>query len=77
MKPDEIPKGQGAVISKTAYYRDDAGKLHSYSAVCPHLKCIVSWNTAEKSFDCPCHGSRFDNKGKVINGPATTDLEAK
>jgi Rieske Fe-S protein len=57
-----------------AAYRDDAGTLHEHSAVCTHLKCIVDWNTAEKAWNCPCHGSRFTGEGKVIAGPATADL---
>jgi glycine/D-amino acid oxidase-like deaminating enzyme/nitrite reductase/ring-hydroxylating ferredoxin subunit len=73
-----IPNGQGRVIRrgvhKIAAYKDDAGTVHERSAVCTHLKCIVDWNTAEKSWDCPCHGSRFDAMGKVIAGPATADL---
>ena len=76
---DSIPKGEGRVIRrgvhKIAAYRDEKGALHECSAVCTHLKCIVDWNTAEKSWDCPCHGSRFDALGKVLNGPATADLE--
>jgi glycine/D-amino acid oxidase-like deaminating enzyme/nitrite reductase/ring-hydroxylating ferredoxin subunit len=76
---DDIPRGEGRVIrrgaAKLAVYRDDAGTLHERSAVCPHLYCIVDWNHAEKSWDCPCHGSRFDAYGKVVNGPASTDLE--
>jgi len=55
-------------------YRDDAGELHEFSAVCTHLACVVHWNPAERTFDCPCHGSRFDCAGKVINGPANSDL---
>jgi nitrite reductase/ring-hydroxylating ferredoxin subunit len=74
-----IPRGEGRVIRrgvhKVAAYRDDAGTVHERSAVCTHLKCIVDWNTAEKSWECPCHGSRFDAKGTVIGGPATADLE--
>jgi len=75
---EEIAKGEGAVIrkglSKVAVYRDDDGTVHSMSAVCVHLGCIVTWNSAEKTWDCPCHGSRYDSVGTVINGPANTDL---
>jgi glycine/D-amino acid oxidase-like deaminating enzyme/nitrite reductase/ring-hydroxylating ferredoxin subunit len=74
----EIQPGSGAVLrrglSKVAVYRDNKGKTHECSAVCPHLGCIVHWNAAEHSWDCPCHGSRFDEFGKVINGPSNTDL---
>ena len=76
---DDIPRGEGRVLrrgaAKIAVYRDDAGALHERSAVCPHLYCIVDWNHVEKSWDCPCHGSRFDAYGRVVNGPASTDLE--
>jgi glycine/D-amino acid oxidase-like deaminating enzyme/nitrite reductase/ring-hydroxylating ferredoxin subunit len=75
---DEIEPGCGAVIRdglrKMACYRDGNGKLHKMSAVCPHLGCIVHWNGAESSWDCPCHGSRFTEHGKVINGPSNVDL---
>ena len=74
----EITRDSGAVVrrgaSKVAVYRDADGKLHALSAVCPHLGCLVNWNDAEKTWDCPCHGSRFDKRGKVVNGPANTDL---
>ena len=74
----DIPRGEGRVIRrglhKIAAYRDERGTVHECSAVCTHLKCIVDWNTAEKSWDCPCHGSRFDPRGKVISGPAVADL---
>jgi len=74
----DIPAGGGAVVrrglSKVAVYRDEQNKLHECSAVCPHLGCIVQWNGAEKTWDCPCHGSRFEALGKVISGPANTDL---
>jgi Rieske Fe-S protein len=63
-------------LSKVAVYRDEAGKVHECSAVCNHLGCIVQWNTAEKTWDCPCHGSRFDKWGTVINGPANQNLAA-
>jgi len=75
----EIPIHSGAVIrrgaSKLAVYRDHDGVCHERSAVCPHLGGIVSWNLAEKTWDCPCHGSRFDAHGRVIAGPAVDDLK--
>ncbi len=74
----EVPAGSGAILreglSKVCVYRDENGALHKHSAVCPHLNCIVSWNAAEHSWDCPCHGSRFDPLGRVIQGPAIADL---
>ncbi len=74
----EIEPGSGAVIRrglrKAAVYRDGNGKTHEMSAVCPHLGCIVHWNGAEQSWDCPCHGSRFDKHGKVTCGPSNVDL---
>lgn len=76
--PDDIEKDSGAVIRrgalKVAVYRDATGELHERSAVCPHLGCIVAWNPAEKTWDCPCHGSRFSKFGEVINGPANVGL---
>ena len=75
----EIQPGEGKVIrrgmQKIAAYRDDSGAMHYCSAVCTHLKCVVAWNSAERTWDCPCHGSRFDSLGRVINGPALADLE--
>src|SRR5690606_3145136 len=75
----EVAPGSGALIRrglhKVAVYRDPSGQLHERSAACPHLGCVVHWNAAEKTWDCPCHGSRFDALGKVINGPANVDLE--
>jgi Rieske Fe-S protein len=55
-------------------YRDPNGAAHIRSAVCPHLQCIVGWNAEEHTWDCPCHGSRFDRYGKVVNGPSNQDL---
>ncbi len=76
---EEIGTGCGAVVrsglSKLAVYRDDDGKLNACSAKCPHLGAVVRWNAAEKTWDCPAHGSRFDAKGKVTQGPANTDLQ--
>jgi glycine/D-amino acid oxidase-like deaminating enzyme/nitrite reductase/ring-hydroxylating ferredoxin subunit len=75
----EVRPGTGAVLrrglSKFAVYRDEQGRAYEYTAVCPHLGCIVDWNSAEQTWDCPCHGSRFDRFGRVVNGPANRDLE--
>jgi glycine/D-amino acid oxidase-like deaminating enzyme/nitrite reductase/ring-hydroxylating ferredoxin subunit len=75
---DEIAPDSGAIVrrglEKLAVYRDENGVLHERLAACPHLGCIVQWNPGEKTWDCPCHGSRFDAKGHVMNGPANTDL---
>jgi Rieske Fe-S protein len=75
---DDLAPGQAAVrsvgVKNLAAYRDDGGELHVLSAVCTHLACIVSWNTAEKSWDCPCHGSRFATDGTVLQGPAVKPL---
>lgn len=75
----ELSKGEGAVLRKglhkIAAWRDDTGGLHLHSAVCPHLGCVVHWNGAERSWDCPCHGSRFDaTDGHRLNGPAMRGL---
>ena len=75
----EIPPGQGAVLRrglhKIAVYKSPAGQVTECSAVCTHLGCIVHWNPAEASWDCPCHGSRFDPHGVVLMGPAIDDLK--
>jgi Rieske Fe-S protein len=75
---EEIPRGQGAVVRSglkmLAVHVDVQGRVHENLAVCPHLGCVVRWNRAEKSWDCPCHGSRFNPHGRVINGPAIVDL---
>ena len=74
-----IMPGSGAVVrdglTKVAAYRDAQGELHQCSAVCPHLGCIVEWNHNESTWDCPCHGSRFDKQGHLVCGPANRDLE--
>jgi Rieske Fe-S protein len=66
-----LSSGQGTVLEdkKITVYKDKTGNLHTYSAVCTDLGCTVVWNSLEKSFDCACHGSRFSNRRKVINGP--------
>jgi Rieske Fe-S protein len=83
--PGEMPSaealvpGSGGVLregmKKIAIYRDAQGRLHRFSALCPHLWCVVGWNAVEKTWDCPCHGSRFDALEHVVNGPANTGLE--
>jgi glycine/D-amino acid oxidase-like deaminating enzyme/nitrite reductase/ring-hydroxylating ferredoxin subunit len=76
---DKIEPGQGAVLrrglSRIAVYRDDDGNLHECSAICPHMQSIVTWNSAEKTWDCPAHGSRFSGEGVVINGPAINGMK--
>jgi glycine/D-amino acid oxidase-like deaminating enzyme/nitrite reductase/ring-hydroxylating ferredoxin subunit len=76
---DQITPNNGAVVvesgRKIAVYRDERGEIHRRSAVCPHLGCIVGWNAAASSWDCPCHGSRFDRFGAVFNGPSPKDLD--
>jgi glycine/D-amino acid oxidase-like deaminating enzyme/nitrite reductase/ring-hydroxylating ferredoxin subunit len=76
--PDEIKPGEGAIVrhglKKVATYRDEDGAVHERSAVCPHLGCIVDWNSKEKTWDCPCHGSRYDAYGVVFQGPANSNL---
>lgn len=71
---DELRPGEAEVIEKDgeklAAYRNNEGKLEVRSAVCTHMECIVNWNNAEKSWDCPCHGSRFGTDGSVLEGPA-------
>jgi glycine/D-amino acid oxidase-like deaminating enzyme/nitrite reductase/ring-hydroxylating ferredoxin subunit len=75
---EEIERDEGCIVrrglTKIAAYRDDRGVLHERQAICTHLGCVVSWNSTEQSWDCPCHGSRFDKLGHVINGPANSDL---
>jgi Rieske Fe-S protein len=77
----EIEPGQAKVIGvdgdKVGVYRDAEGALHAVSAVCTHRGCVVDWNAVELSWDCPCHGSRFDCDGHVLQGPAQRELEVK
>jgi glycine/D-amino acid oxidase-like deaminating enzyme/nitrite reductase/ring-hydroxylating ferredoxin subunit len=75
----DIPAGHGGVVrsglTKLAVYKDQKGQVHEMSAVCPHMGCIVQWNPGEKTWDCPCHGSRFSCTGEVQHGPAVEGLE--
>jgi glycine/D-amino acid oxidase-like deaminating enzyme/nitrite reductase/ring-hydroxylating ferredoxin subunit len=74
----DVRIGSGAVmrrgLKKIAVYRDTAGLIHQFNAACPHLGCVVRWNDTEKTWDCPCHGSRFEAQGRVVNGPANIGL---
>jgi glycine/D-amino acid oxidase-like deaminating enzyme/nitrite reductase/ring-hydroxylating ferredoxin subunit len=78
---DELAPGEGRMLKlrgrKTAVYRDAEGALYALSPRCTHMGCHVSWNPAERSWDCPCHGSRFSGEGVAIEGPATRDLEKR
>ncbi len=73
-----VKRGHGQVIerngAKVAAYRDPAGTVTLRSAICTHMGCTVGWNTAERTWDCPCHGSRFKPSGEVISGPAEAPL---
>jgi glycine/D-amino acid oxidase-like deaminating enzyme/nitrite reductase/ring-hydroxylating ferredoxin subunit len=78
---DELKPGVGAImregLSKLAVYRDEDGMVHKRSAVCPHLGCVVAWNSTEKTWDCPCHGSKYRADGRVYQGPANSDLASE
>jgi Rieske Fe-S protein len=78
---DAVPAGQARIvrsgIGKVGVYRDDDGGVHAVSLRCPHLGCLTRWNDAERSWDCPCHGSRFDPDGNVLAGPAVKPLERR
>jgi glycine/D-amino acid oxidase-like deaminating enzyme/nitrite reductase/ring-hydroxylating ferredoxin subunit len=79
VSPDALGPGEGQVTAidghQVALSRDDEGRLHVVSARCTHMGCIVNWNTAERTWDCPCHGSRFALDGAVLEGPAVARLE--
>lgn len=76
-----VRRGEGKIIerdgSKVAVYRDESGAVTLRSAICPHMGCVVAWNPAERTWDCPCHGSRFRPTGEVISGPAEAPLSAE
>ncbi|HEU4409784.1 MAG TPA: FAD-dependent oxidoreductase [Polyangiaceae bacterium] len=78
---EQVLPGEGKLLRKggetLAVFREESGALRVCSAVCTHLGCLVQWNNAERTWDCPCHGSRFDTDGEVINGPAVRGLERK
>ena len=75
----DVPRGSGKIIEskagKLAVYRDARGATTKLSAICTHMGCVVEWNNAERTWDCPCHGSRFKTDGAVIAGPAESPLQ--
>ena len=75
----EIGKGEGGIVvtgdHKVAVYRDEKGVVNALSAKCTHMGCTVKWNPSQKTWDCPCHGSRYSPSGQVVNGPAAKPLE--
>ncbi len=78
---DTIAPGDGAVVRvgghHCAVHRDTDGQLHAVDARCTHLGCLVAFNRAEEAWECPCHGSRFDPDGKILQGPATKPLQQR
>ena len=77
---DTLKPGEGGILKldgrNVAAYRDEQGKVHAVSAACTHMGCLVGWNGNDRSWDCPCHGSRFALDGRVLHGPAVKPLEA-
>ena len=78
---DELEPGHAAIMKvdgeNVAAFKDEAGTVHAVSAVCTHMGCLVGWNATDRTWDCPCHGSRFELSGEVIHGPATQPLGSK
>jgi Rieske Fe-S protein len=77
---DDIAAGEGGVLTlgkeKVAVWKDDTGRPHAVSASCTHKGCVVTWNNAERTWDCPCHGSIFQADGRVVHGPAVEPLQS-
>jgi nitrite reductase/ring-hydroxylating ferredoxin subunit len=78
---DAVPRGEARVVGsgldRSGVFRDESGGLHAVSLRCTHMGCLLRFNAAERSWDCPCHGSRFDVDGGVLEGPAVHDLERR
>ncbi|MDP9413400.1 MAG: Rieske 2Fe-2S domain-containing protein, partial [Pseudomonadota bacterium] len=78
---DELEPGHAAIMKvdgeNVAAFKDEGGVVHAVSAVCTHMGCLVGWNATDRTWDCPCHGSRFELSGEVIHGPATQPLGSK
>lgn len=77
--PTGFESGEGKIIKvrgkKVGVYKDNKGEIHAVSPICTHMGCTVNWNRTEKTWDCPCHGSRYNFDGKVLHGPALKDLK--
>jgi Rieske Fe-S protein len=75
----DIAPGEGKIVQHEghtlALYKDEAGEVHTINPRCSHMKCTVNWNLTEKTWDCPCHGARYDANGIVLTGPADINLE--
>src|SRR5690606_22132715 len=77
--PEDLQNDEGSVVSvngkRAGAYRDPEGKLHIVDTTCTHMGCEIEWNNGERTWDCPCHGSRFSYDGEVIEGPAKKPLK--
>lgn len=77
----ELAPGEAAILKidgdNVAAFKDESGHIHACSAACTHMGCLVGWNSTDRTWDCPCHGSRFSLTGEVLHGPAVTPLESK
>ena len=77
-RADALAPGHGGVVEydgqKAGAYRDEDGKVYWVDVRCPHMGCQLEWNPDEKSWDCPCHGSRFDFRGRLLDNPAQEDI---
>ena len=75
----ELSHDEGRVLDyegkKLGLYKDPVGNIFAVDPVCPHMKCVVQWNQMERSWDCPCHGSRFSYTGELLTGPAKQNLD--
>ena len=78
-KIGDIENGEGGIVEengeKYGIYKDEKGQIYAVKPYCTHLGCELTWNNLEKTWDCPCHGSRFTYDGKVLNEPAIDELE--
>ncbi|MEZ3468781.1 MAG: Rieske 2Fe-2S domain-containing protein, partial [Schaedlerella sp.] len=80
-KLPQLTPGHGGVVEyhgeKAGVYKAEDGQVFAVSVKCPHMGCQLTWNPDEKSWDCPCHGSRFDYRGRLIDGPAQTAVDGE